>query len=281
MIDPPAARPPTVPPTYERELAAAIDAARAAGAAIHDVFGQEQAVTYKVGDDPLTAADSAADRCIRDRLRAAFPADGWLSEESDAPAGRRSSAASGSSIRSMGLASSCSTSPSSRSPSPDGRRPTGGGGRLQPHPRPARDAPSRGGGVTIDGRPRRSQRGDGPRDGRRAGQPERGQAWPMVPVRGSLPGRADGQHRLQDGPRRDRRGGRHDQPRTEARLGRLRRRAARRGGRGLGITLLDGSAIDLAQPGALLDGLIADNARLHEQLVAAVADVARRGSCGA
>jgi len=69
---------------YARELEVATDAARAAGAAIRDVYGRDHVVAYKVGDDPLTVADSAADRRIRERIRQAFPGDGWLSEESDA-----------------------------------------------------------------------------------------------------------------------------------------------------------------------------------------------------
>jgi myo-inositol-1(or 4)-monophosphatase len=44
------------------------------------------------------------------------------------------------------------------------------------------------------------------------------------------------------------------------------------------VSLLDGSAIDLTQPGALLDGLIADNTHLHDQLVAAVGESAARGN---
>ena len=40
------------------------------------------------------------------------------------------------------------------------------------------------------------------------------------------------------------------------------------------VSLLDGSALDMSRPGALLDGLIADNARLHEALVEAVASAA-------
>ncbi|MET1232511.1 MAG: 3'(2'),5'-bisphosphate nucleotidase CysQ [Candidatus Limnocylindrales bacterium] len=75
------------PAAFGLELAAATDAARAGGAAIREVFGRPHAVTYKTGDDPLTAADSASDRCIRDRLRSAFPRDGWLSEEGDARQG--------------------------------------------------------------------------------------------------------------------------------------------------------------------------------------------------
>jgi myo-inositol-1(or 4)-monophosphatase len=89
MIDPTTAPPSGILRDYGMELATSIDAARAAGAVIREAFGKDQAVTFKAGDDPLTAADTAADRCIRERLRAAFPADGWLSEEGDARAGNR------------------------------------------------------------------------------------------------------------------------------------------------------------------------------------------------
>jgi len=84
MIDPPFARDTTESGTYDVELAAAVDAARAGGAAIRTAFGGDHQVTFKSGDDPLTAADAAADRCIRDRLIGQFPTDGWLSEEGDA-----------------------------------------------------------------------------------------------------------------------------------------------------------------------------------------------------
>src|SRR5690606_36352902 len=36
---------------------------------------------YKSPDQPVTAADLAADRLLRERLSAAFPSYGWLSEE--------------------------------------------------------------------------------------------------------------------------------------------------------------------------------------------------------
>ncbi len=84
MIDPPVAPDAIESGTYDDELAAAIDAARAGGAAIRSAFGEDHAVTFKSGGDPLTAADAAADRRIRERLIGRFPADGWLSEEGDA-----------------------------------------------------------------------------------------------------------------------------------------------------------------------------------------------------
>jgi myo-inositol-1(or 4)-monophosphatase len=83
MIDPPVAPEAIESGTHDEELAAAIDAARAGGAAIRSAFGEDHAVTFKSGDDPLTAADGAADGHIRERLLGRFPTDGWLSEESD------------------------------------------------------------------------------------------------------------------------------------------------------------------------------------------------------
>lgn len=68
---------------FALERAAAVEAARAAGASIRAVYGRRLDVRFKSGDDPLTEADEAADLAIRVHLRAAFPADGWLSEESD------------------------------------------------------------------------------------------------------------------------------------------------------------------------------------------------------
>ena len=87
MPDPNATPPSQARPDFRPELAATIDAARAGGAAIRGVFGRQHVVTFKSGDDPLTVADTAADRAIRERLGAAFPADGWLSEEGDARPG--------------------------------------------------------------------------------------------------------------------------------------------------------------------------------------------------
>jgi myo-inositol-1(or 4)-monophosphatase len=83
MIDPPVAPHAIGSGTYDDELAAAIEAARAGGAAIRSSFGEDHEVTFKSGDDPLTAADAAADRRIKQRLIGQFPTDGWLSEESD------------------------------------------------------------------------------------------------------------------------------------------------------------------------------------------------------
>jgi myo-inositol-1(or 4)-monophosphatase len=60
-------------------LRAMMRAARAAGDAILAERGGE--VTFKSADQPLTAADLAADRVLREHLTVALPGSGWLSEE--------------------------------------------------------------------------------------------------------------------------------------------------------------------------------------------------------
>jgi 3'(2'), 5'-bisphosphate nucleotidase len=65
-----------------QELAVAIDLARQAGAAIMEYYPSGLAVHHKAGDEPVTAADHAADQIIVTGLRAAFPGDGLLTEES-------------------------------------------------------------------------------------------------------------------------------------------------------------------------------------------------------
>jgi myo-inositol-1(or 4)-monophosphatase len=59
-------------------------AARAAGEVVMAWYGRPLDVTYKAPGQPLTEADLAADRLLRDRLSAARPEYGWLSEESAA-----------------------------------------------------------------------------------------------------------------------------------------------------------------------------------------------------
>ena len=75
------------------ELQAAIAAARHAGSLILEYYGGDFEVADKAGDDgrqkglrdadydPVTSADRAADECLRRELGEAFPAYGWLSEE--------------------------------------------------------------------------------------------------------------------------------------------------------------------------------------------------------
>jgi myo-inositol-1(or 4)-monophosphatase len=72
-----------------RELDAAVRAAREAGAIIRALYGTDVDVTEK-GDraqSPLTVADTRANTAIEAILRGEFPQDGWLSEETeDSPA---------------------------------------------------------------------------------------------------------------------------------------------------------------------------------------------------
>jgi 3'-phosphoadenosine 5'-phosphosulfate (PAPS) 3'-phosphatase len=71
---------PTAP--LERELAVATAAAKEAGAIVRDLYERAAAASYTKGDgSPVTDADLAADRIIRDALAADFPADAILTEE--------------------------------------------------------------------------------------------------------------------------------------------------------------------------------------------------------
>jgi myo-inositol-1(or 4)-monophosphatase len=64
-----------------RELVVAEEAARAAGAIIREVYERDFEVREKSHDNPVTEADLRANEAIRSRIVAAFPDDGWLSEE--------------------------------------------------------------------------------------------------------------------------------------------------------------------------------------------------------
>ena len=67
-----------------RELEVAVGAAREAGAIIRSLYGKGGKVVEKGDreDSPLTEADTRANQAIQAAIREAFPADGWLSEES-------------------------------------------------------------------------------------------------------------------------------------------------------------------------------------------------------
>jgi 3'-phosphoadenosine 5'-phosphosulfate (PAPS) 3'-phosphatase len=74
---------------YTAELAAAVEAALAAGAIVHDLYERAAATTYAKGDgSPVTDADLAADRTIRETLGNRFPDIPILSEESEDDAER-------------------------------------------------------------------------------------------------------------------------------------------------------------------------------------------------
>ena len=68
-------------PLYEREMAAAVAAAREAGALLKEHFGQEQEVGYKGRINLVTEMDRRSEQLILSRLNAAFPGDDVLAEE--------------------------------------------------------------------------------------------------------------------------------------------------------------------------------------------------------
>lgn len=76
-------------PCY-RELAEAVSAADAAGAVILDFYNNHSAAEYKKEDEsPVTDADIAADKVIREHLGSAFPNDAFLTEEGAEDMARR------------------------------------------------------------------------------------------------------------------------------------------------------------------------------------------------
>jgi len=70
-----------------RALLALVDAARLGGETALEFFrlGERTSadIAYKPGNSPVTGADLAVDRKLSQILRAAFPAAGWLSEETE------------------------------------------------------------------------------------------------------------------------------------------------------------------------------------------------------
>lgn len=74
-------------PTPAEDLRLALAAAATAGEIVMRHFRRAEEVRFKAPDQPVTAADLAADRALRDALTAARPDYGWLSEETrDSPA---------------------------------------------------------------------------------------------------------------------------------------------------------------------------------------------------
>lgn len=65
-----------------RELEFATKLAREAAIIVNTFYIGSSEVRYKSGDEPVTEADRSANQHIVERLRAAFPGDGILSEES-------------------------------------------------------------------------------------------------------------------------------------------------------------------------------------------------------
>ena len=67
---------------WERELEVAIQAARVAGAEIKHFYDAATASIYmKAEDSPVTDADLASDRVIKERISAVFPNDAIMTEE--------------------------------------------------------------------------------------------------------------------------------------------------------------------------------------------------------
>lgn len=72
----------------QREWDVAIEAARAAGDVVRHYYRRKVRVRYKEAGkhNPVSEADLEANRVIESHLRATFPEDGWLSEETrDSP----------------------------------------------------------------------------------------------------------------------------------------------------------------------------------------------------
>jgi myo-inositol-1(or 4)-monophosphatase len=69
------------------ELAFAIDVARRAGAILLDSYERVETIDYKSKRDVVTDADYASERLVIDAIRARFPADAILAEESGEHAG--------------------------------------------------------------------------------------------------------------------------------------------------------------------------------------------------
>lgn len=67
---------------YRRELETALDAGRRAAKVILEFYDAQSAATYTKGDgSPVTDADLASDRVIRETISNAFPEDALLTEE--------------------------------------------------------------------------------------------------------------------------------------------------------------------------------------------------------
>ncbi|NLH79589.1 MAG: 3'(2'),5'-bisphosphate nucleotidase CysQ, partial [Phyllobacteriaceae bacterium] len=67
--------------TLSEDLSLLAETARAAGDVALSFFRRDPAVWHKSGGSPVSEADVAVDRLLAERLCAARPAYGWLSEE--------------------------------------------------------------------------------------------------------------------------------------------------------------------------------------------------------
>src|SRR6185503_17772791 len=66
---------------FERELEVALSVAREAGGLLKENFGKQQEVSYKGRIDLVTEMDRRSEDLVIQRLRAAFPGDGFWAEE--------------------------------------------------------------------------------------------------------------------------------------------------------------------------------------------------------
>jgi myo-inositol-1(or 4)-monophosphatase len=67
--------------SFEHELEVSLEAAREAAAILRHHYARDTGSWEKSKDNPVTVADLESDRAIASRLRAAFPGDALLSEE--------------------------------------------------------------------------------------------------------------------------------------------------------------------------------------------------------
>lgn len=65
----------------KKELQSAIDAAKSAGSIIMQYYKSKYEIRDKSYHNPVTTADNAADKYLRETLTVAYPDYGWLSEE--------------------------------------------------------------------------------------------------------------------------------------------------------------------------------------------------------
>ncbi len=70
------------PGRYDEELSIAVDAARRAGQLQMERYERLERIVHKTEHDVVTEADEMSEQLIIDRLRTAFPDDGFLAEES-------------------------------------------------------------------------------------------------------------------------------------------------------------------------------------------------------
>lgn len=76
--------------SWNRELAVALDAARQASEVVLRFYEEHTASTYTKGDgSPVTDADLASDKLLREVISSAFPDDGFLTEEGAQDLSRR------------------------------------------------------------------------------------------------------------------------------------------------------------------------------------------------